>query len=91
MFRDHPGKIDLVLLDLTMPVMGGRDCLKLLKQIDPRVRVLVSSGFSAEGTATELIDEGALAYVQKPYDVDALARIVRQAIERDPRILTSSN
>ena len=90
-FRNHPGKIDLVLLDLTMPVMGGRDCFRYLKQIDPRVRVLISSGFSAVGTATELMDEGALAYVQKPYDVDALARIVRQAIERDPRILTSSN
>ena len=90
-FRNHPGKIDLVLLDLTMPVMGGRDCFRYLKQIDPRVRVLISSGFSAEGTATELMDEGALAYVQKPYDVDALARIVRQAIEQDPRLLAGSN
>ena len=90
-FRDHTGEIDLVLLDLTMPVMGGRDCFRHLKKIDPRVRVLVSSGFSAEGTASELMDEGALAYVQKPYDVDALARIVRQAIEQDPRLLAGSN
>jgi len=90
-FRNRQGEIDLVLLDLTMPVMGGRDCFRQLKKIDPRVRVLVSSGFSAEGTASELMDEGALAYVQKPYDVDSLARIVRQAIERDPGLLTNSN
>jgi len=89
-FRDRSDEIDLVLLDLTMPVMGGRDCFKHLKEIDPRVRVLVSSGFSAEGTASELMGEGALAYVQKPYDVDALARIVRQAIEQDPSLVTRS-
>ena len=48
------------------------------------VRVLVSSGFSAESTATEMMREGALAYIQKPYDIDALARIVRQALETTP-------
>ena len=90
-FNKHEGSIDLVLLDLTMPVMGGRDCLKHLKRIDPRVRVLVSSGFSAEGTASELLREGALAYVQKPYDIDALARVVRQAIEQDPRLSAHPN
>jgi len=82
-FQKHEGKIDLVLLDLTMPVMGGRDCLRHLRRLDPRLRVLVSSGFSADGTATELLREGALAYVQKPYDIDALARVVRQALEQE--------
>ena len=90
-FRDHSTAIDLVLLDLTMPIMGGRDCFKQLKEIDPRVRVLVSSGYSVDGTASELLREGAVAYVQKPYDVDALARVVRQAIEQDPRLLISPN
>src|SRR5206468_10866141 len=59
-YRKHPGGIDLVLLDLTMPVMGGLECFKRLKEIDPRVRVLVSSGFSAESTATEMMRDGAL-------------------------------
>ena len=44
--------------------------------------MLVSSGFSAESTATEMMRDGALAYVQKPYDIDALARIVRQVLEQ---------
>jgi len=83
-FGKHPGGIDLVLLDLTMPVMGGRECFRRLKEIDPRVRVLVSSGFSSESTATEMMRDGALAYVQKPYDIDALARIVRQVLEQAP-------
>jgi len=82
-FREKAAAIDLVLLDLTMPVMGGRECFKHMKAIDPRVRVLVSSGFSAESTASEMMSEGAVAYVQKPYDVDALARIVRQALDEE--------
>jgi PAS domain S-box-containing protein len=90
-FREHAATIDLVLLDLTMPVMGGRECFRRMKEIDPRVRVLVSSGFSAEGTAAELLGEGALAYVQKPYDVDGLARVVRQAIEQGPRVVAGRN
>jgi PAS domain S-box-containing protein len=79
-FQDQAATIDLVLLDLTMPVMGGQECFKRMKEIHPRVRVLISSGFSAESTASEMLSEGALAYVQKPYDIDALARIVRQAL-----------
>ena len=90
-FRDHAKTIDLVLLDLTMPVMGGRECFRRLKEMDAGVRVLISSGFSAEGTAAELLGEGALAYVQKPYDVDALARVVRQALEQGPRLVASRN
>ncbi len=90
-FRDNPGAIDLVLLDLTMPIMGGRECFKRLKEIDARVRVLISSGFSAQGTASELLGEGAMGYVQKPYDVDALARVVRQALEREPGLVASQS
>src|SRR6185295_18346221 len=47
-FQDQAATIDLVLLDLTMPVMGGQECFKRMKEINPRVRVLISSGFSAE-------------------------------------------
>jgi PAS domain S-box-containing protein len=89
-FRDQAAAIDLVLLDLTMPVMGGRECFRHMKEIDPRVRVLVSSGFSADSTASEMLSEGALAYVQKPYDIDALARIVRQALGQEPARATMS-
>jgi len=71
--------------------MGGRECFRRMKGIDPGVRVLISSGYSAEGTAAELLGEGALAYVQKPYDVDSLARVVRQALEQGPRLVASRN
>jgi PAS domain S-box-containing protein len=83
-YRQDPGGIDLVLLDLTMPVMGGRECLRRILEIDPGARVVIASGFSAEGTVAEVLAEGALGYVQKPYDIDALARILRQALQTGP-------
>jgi signal transduction histidine kinase/CheY-like chemotaxis protein len=82
-FRDRHGEIALVLLDLTMPVMGGVECFRRMREIDARVRVVISSGFSSESTAAEVLREGALDYLQKPYDIEHLARMVASALERD--------
>jgi DNA-binding NtrC family response regulator len=82
-FRERCREIDLVLLDLTMPVMGGVECFRKMREIDPRVRVVISSGFSSESTAADVLREGALDYLQKPYDIEHLARMVASALERD--------
>jgi len=81
-FREHRSDVALVLLDLTMPVMGGVECFRRMKDLDPRVRVVISSGFSSESTAAEVLREGALEYLQKPYDIEDLARVVRKALAR---------
>jgi signal transduction histidine kinase/ActR/RegA family two-component response regulator len=81
-FRDHRDTVALVLLDLTMPVMGGVECFRRMKEIEPRVRVVISSGFSSESTAAEVLREGAIDYLQKPYDIEHLARIVAKALAR---------
>jgi DNA-binding NtrC family response regulator len=83
-YRDRAREVDLVLLDLTMPVMGGRECFQKMRGVDPKVRVVVSSGFSSDSTASEVLKDGAVAYVSKPYDIDALARVIRKALETDP-------
>jgi signal transduction histidine kinase/ActR/RegA family two-component response regulator len=81
-FRDHRDTVALVLLDLTMPVMGGVECFRKMKELEPRVRVVISSGFSSESTAAEVLREGAIDYLQKPYDIEHLARIVAKALAR---------
>jgi signal transduction histidine kinase/CheY-like chemotaxis protein len=81
-FREHQASIRLVVLDLTMPVMGGLECFRRMRQQDPGVRVVISSGFSSESSAGEVLDEGALDYLQKPYDIDALARTVAAALAK---------
>ncbi len=80
-YRQHFKEIDLILLDLTMPVMSGEECFQEMRRIDRAVRVVVSSGESSEGRASDLLREGAVGYVQKPYDINLLARIVREALE----------
>jgi signal transduction histidine kinase/ActR/RegA family two-component response regulator len=81
-FREHSAEVSLVLLDLTMPVMGGVECFRKMKELDANVRVVISSGFSSESTAAEVLREGALDYLQKPYDIEHLARMVARALAR---------
>ena len=70
-FAESPG-IDLVLLDMIMPDMGGRECLARLRTADPNARVLIATGYTSDGSAQELLREGALAIVEKPFDLTAI-------------------
>jgi len=81
-YRDQHAAIDLVLLDLTMPIMGGVECFRGMREIDPGIRVIISSGFSSESSAAEVMREGALDFLAKPYDIQALARVVAAALKR---------
>jgi PAS domain S-box-containing protein len=72
-------RIDLVILDLSMPRLSGRDAHRRLRQLNPQVRVLLCSGHPAE--AAEAAREGALGYVSKPYRGQDLAAAVRKALD----------
>jgi CheY-like chemotaxis protein len=89
-YRESQGGVDLVLLDLTMPVMGGVECFHRLKEIDPAVRVVISSGLASESATVGLLRDGALDCLQKPYEIQALARVVAAALARQPAPKTAS-
>jgi DNA-binding NtrC family response regulator len=76
--REKP-TIDLVILDLTMPRLSGRDTLRELRQLDPQVRVLFASGYSAE-QVTEEERLAVLGFINKPYRPQELANTVRLAL-----------
>jgi two-component system, cell cycle sensor histidine kinase and response regulator CckA len=80
-FKSDRSRISLVILDLIMPEMGGSECLKELLKIDPRVRVLVASGYSADTSVRESIDIGAKGFVNKPFRVKDLLRAVRKVLD----------
>jgi PAS domain S-box-containing protein len=80
-FRRHASGIDLVILDLTMPRLSGRDAFRRLRQLDPDVRVLFASGYSAEHL-TEEEHTRVLGFVSKPYRPQELAQRVREALDR---------
>jgi len=73
--------ISLVLLDLIMPEMGGRECLEELLRIDPQVKVLIASGFSVNGPTRDAIEGGARGFVSKPFDMKRLLQTVRKVLD----------
>jgi two-component system cell cycle sensor histidine kinase/response regulator CckA len=71
-FRERGGRVDLVLLDMIMPGMGGDETFRRMREIDPGAKVLLSSGYSREGRAQDLIKAGCLGFLQKPYNLAEL-------------------
>jgi len=72
---------DLVLLDLTLPGMSGIELLRSIRSIDPNMRVIVVTGNTDPGVAREALELGAYAYVDKPFDIDYLMRVVSVALQ----------
>jgi PAS domain S-box-containing protein len=79
-FAANRGDILLVMLDMIMPKMGGKEAFLRLRDMDPDVRVLFCSGFSREGTGEELLGLGASGFIQKPYNRSELSRAVAYAL-----------
>ena len=73
--------IALVILDMVMPGLNGKETFLRLREIDPDIRVLFCSGFHREGTVPELIQLGARGFIQKPYNTIDLSRAVMKALE----------
>ena len=79
-FQRNSGRIALVILDLSMPVMNGEESLKRLKSIKPGVPVLLSSGFSETEAARRFQSTGPATFLQKPYTAQHLAELVQAAL-----------
>jgi PAS domain S-box-containing protein len=76
-------KISLVILDLIMPEMGGKQCLEELLKIDPQIRVLIASGFAENGRTKEAIETGARGFVGKPYNMKGMLQAVREVLDAE--------
>jgi len=82
LFRADPGRIDLVIMDMVMPGMGGGKAIDLIKTINPQARVILASGYSLEGEAKKIIDRGgAQLFLQKPFMIADLSKKIRQVLE----------
>jgi PAS domain S-box-containing protein len=79
-FRADPGSFRLVLLDLTMPRLGGEDVFRELRQVRPDVRVLLMSGYTEQEVTTRFAGKGLAGFLQKPFQLPALLAKVRQAL-----------
>ena len=79
-FDRHRGEIDLVILDMIMPVKGGGQTFDELRQRDPTVRVMLSSGYSLDGQAAEIMARGCSGFLQKPFDLESLSQKLREVL-----------
>jgi len=80
LYQTHSQEISLVILDLIMPVMNGVDTYKRLKALDPELRILPSSGYSRQKVTDKLFELGIAGFIQKPYTLKKLAKVVSQAL-----------
>jgi CheY-like chemotaxis protein len=80
-YAKQAGQIDLVLLDMVMPVMNGEETIRKLRELDPHVRILVTSGYSLNTGIGDLPQDIVCGFVQKPYRKEQLADAVARALK----------
>jgi len=81
-YRKRKDEIDLVILDMIMPDMVGSEVYETIRKINPKVKVLLSSGYSINGEATEILDRGCNGFIQKPFDVKNLSKKIREILTK---------
>lgn len=81
-FKREKSRIDLVVLDLTMPNRSGEEVLRALRDLDPDVKIIISSGHHTDGSLPLLQDMGADGFVPKPYLPSDLLRTIRSILDR---------
>ncbi|MBU5615045.1 PAS domain-containing sensor histidine kinase [Geomonas azotofigens] len=81
LYRER-GDVRFVILDLTMPQMDGEQTFQELRNLDPEVKVIISSGYSEQEVTRKLSGTGYLAFIQKPYSMQALSEVMRRCDTR---------
>ncbi|MBP5181867.1 MAG: response regulator [Lentisphaeria bacterium] len=79
--RENPGEIDLVLLDMIMPKLGGHGAFYQIRAVDPNIRILLSSGFVAQEAVDDLLANGAAGFLPKPHRIKTLAQEIRRILD----------
>ncbi len=80
-YRQDPARIHLIILDLVMPGMGGRRCLEALREVNPKVKVLLASGYSPDAPTDVALGWGARGFIQKPYALAEILGTVRAVLD----------
>ena len=80
-YRSRQGSLDLVLLDINMPVMGGKEAFELLRGINQDVRIIIVTGYGHEAVDISAFPSEVNGFVQKPFQVETLATTVRAVLD----------
>jgi CheY-like chemotaxis protein len=80
-YRRKKNDIEMVILDMIMPDMSGGETYDRLRQMNPDIKVLLSSGYSLRGQAKDILARGCSGFIQKPFDMNALSNKMREVLE----------
>jgi len=75
-----PPAPDIIILDMIMPEMSGGETYDRMKEINPNIKVLLSSGYSINGQATEILERGCDGFIQKPFTIKELSNAIREVL-----------
>jgi len=81
-FEQRKDEIDIVILDMVMPEMGGGETYDRLAQIEPDVKVILSSGYSINGQASAILSQGCRGFIQKPINIIELSKTLREILDK---------
>ena len=81
LYKEFGSDIDLLVLDISMPGMGGQKCLEKLQAINPEIKVVISSGYSRYGPLKDALVKGATAFVPKPFNKTEMLKTVRDMLD----------
>ena len=79
-YKENHRGIDAIIVDMIMPRMGGPECIKKLKQINPQARILISSGYSLVSDTQTIITKGIVGFIQKPYQIEELSKTLSEVL-----------
>ncbi|NVM56860.1 MAG: response regulator [Desulfobacterales bacterium] len=80
-YEKNKDKIDMVILDMIMPDMGGGAAYDRMKEINPNIKVLLSTGYSMDGKASEILARGCDCFIQKPFSIKQLSQSIRSVLD----------
>ncbi len=81
LYNINKDKVDLIILDMIMPGIGGGAAYDIFKEINPHVKVLLSSGYRQNSQASEILDRGCDGFIQKPFGMRDLSRKIREILD----------
>ena len=81
-YKKNQDNIDIVLLDMVMPNIGGGEAYDRMKEINPDVKVLLSSGYSIDGEAEMILSRGCNGFIQKPFTMKELSGKIREILKK---------
>jgi CheY-like chemotaxis protein len=81
-YAENQGKIDVTILDMVMPRLNGGDTFDQIKALNSKAKVLLSSGYSINGQAQEILNRGCDGFIQKPFNMQSLSQNIRMVLDK---------